>query len=245
MLQSIAHVGQARFYFPFDLDSPKFKAEIERTLPQAQRDLDTVKAPIIVPQSFQEFTYSKTGSRNDSLVVGMHLQASAPIVAQYWYGRPDSGSTYLAAYPRPGVLTVISSVEVCAVKQSISCERQYNAWRHLYQEFAPRGVDFILLTHTTGSFGSSTLLSPEAEVDSLKTYFRNRLKLPGILGIQVTQFQTLPDGRKVPVFQPSLGFGIVMRNGLLWLYGAVLSYSNGFTNWENFLNNQLLMQAAQ
>jgi hypothetical protein len=143
------------------------------------------------------------------------------------------------------MLTVISSVEVCETRGSVTCERQYDAWKRLYREFASRGVDFILLTHTTGSFGLSTLLSPEAEVDSLKTYFRDRLKLPGILGVQVTQFQTLPDGRKVPALQPSLGFGIVMRNGLLWPYGAVLSQSNGFTNIENFLNNQLLMQAAQ
>jgi hypothetical protein len=134
---------------------------------------------------------------------------------------------------------------MCSATSSISCAKEYTAYRQLYHEFAPRGVDFILLAKTTGSFGLSTLLPATAEVDSLRHYYLDSLKLPGILGIQETKFATLPDGRKTPMEGAPMPYGIVMQNGFLWPSGAIFGTSAGFENAETFLENQLKSAAAK
>jgi hypothetical protein len=177
--------------------------------------------------------YTAARVRNDSLVLSMHLQPAPALEVQHWYGRPDTTVTY----PRHGTLTLTMHAPRC-VGADTECARTYAAWRQLYARFASRGVDFILLVQTTGSFGLSTLLSPEAEADSLRAYFRDQLKLPGILGIQETKFATLPDGRKVPIQGPPLYSGVVTRDGLYWS-GESLGKLFGYEWTVAFLENQL------
>jgi hypothetical protein len=96
------------------------------------------------------------------------------------------------------------------------------------------------MTTTTGSFGMSTRLSPAAEVDSLRAYFLDRLKLPGILGIQEATFETLADHRKIAVVQTPVASGIVTRDGLFWPEYKIESGTTGdFEITKTFLANQV------
>lgn len=239
MIVAIATASGDLFHAPFDLTASTLQKTVEQGLVQARRDLDTVdtrhQARIIVPTTFHDFAYAPITQRNDSLYSGMRLDTITPPVAQHWYGRPDT----TVSYPRHGVMTVIMQLRMCSASNSINCEKEYVAYRQLYHEFASHGVDFIILARTIGSFGLSTVLSPSAEVDSLRHYYLEQLKLPGILGIQETQFGTLPDGRKVATEIAPMPYGIVMRNGIFWPYGAVFGLSEGFENAKTFLTNQL------
>jgi hypothetical protein len=116
--------------------------------------------------------------------------------------------------------------------------------RRLYDEFASRGVDFILVVRTTGSFGLSTTLSPQAERDSLRAYYCERRKIPGILAIQETQFVVMPDGRKAPVDLPAVSYGIVTPDGLVWGH-TMLATPAGYEDVRAFLTSQLERQAQQ
>jgi hypothetical protein len=244
MLGAAITESQNRFLFPFDLRSKQFHAEIERGLAQAERDIDTVDTKRqfrhILPQTFDGFMYTPAGVRNDSLVISMNVQPASAFQAQHWYGWSDTTVTY----PRHGVLTLVMQVHVCNAGESTQCARTYAAWRQLYAKFASRGVDFILLTQTTGSFGLSTLLPPVAEADSLRAYFQHQLELPGILGIRETTFTTLPDGRKVPAQKSPLYRGFVTRDGLYW-EGENIGEASGYERVVAFLENQLTHPSSQ
>jgi hypothetical protein len=248
MLNSVFTKEKAYFQSPFALSSPKLHVAIEQDLVRVKRDLDTVRLsdrlPFILPMTFDKFMYTQETSRNDSILFAMRLRPAPAVVAQRWYGRPDT----TVSYPRHGVLTVLVQVHVCTEKDT-SCRKTAATLHQLYAMFAPRGVDFILEASTTGSFGLSTMLSPAAEIDSLRTYFRDNLKLPGILAIQETRFTRLPDGRKAVVKSSPLYDGIVTSDGLLFVtihsllwHGEFLSTS-GYEHVVTFLDNQLAMRA--
>jgi hypothetical protein len=226
------------FLQPFDLASPQLHAAIEQYLAQLRSDFPLIIGkhhyPVIIPTTFSEFMFSHGRIRNDSLIAGEYLHSAQPVVAQYWYDRPDTTVTY----PRHGVLTVIAYANVCG-SSGDACERRYAAWKQLYAEFARRGVDFILVASTTGSFGRSNLLPVTAEVDSLRTYFLDRKKLPGILAVKVRNSRTLSDGRKVELDGPTEPFGVVTQDGLLWRDEGNFDKPQDIQATEVFLKNQL------
>jgi hypothetical protein len=231
LLYSWVVEGQALFQVPFDLSSPQLHTAVEHGLAQAIHEQNEVGSSTssTTPPTFEEFMHSP------DLLIGMHVVPARPLTAQHWYGRPDPTATY----PRRGVTTVILPVSVCRYDFN-RCARIYVAWRRLYSAFASRGVDFILMATTTGSFGMSTRLPPAAEVDSLRAYFRDRLKLPGILGIQEASFETLADHRKIAVVQTPVTAGIVTRDGLLWPEYQIESGTTGaFEVTKTFLANQV------
>jgi hypothetical protein len=159
--------------------------------------------------------YDPNYVRNDSLVISLHVVPASPIMTQHWYGRPDTAVTY----PRRGVTTVLLKMHLCDAWESNPCAQMYAAWRRLYATYAPRGVDFVILLQTRGSFGLSTRLPAQAEADSLRAYFVDHLKLPGIVGVTETPFTTLPDGRKVAAGGAPDYRGVVTRDGMYWPLG--------------------------
>jgi hypothetical protein len=93
-------------------------------------------------------------------------------------------------------------------------------------------VDFIILTGTDGTFGRSTLLPVSAEVDSLRNYYLGELHLPGMLAIEDTHFDTLPDGRRGSATESkNTGYGhsVVTADGKVWSFGGGLLASK---DWE-------------
>lgn len=180
----------------------------------------------------------------------MGAHPSTPLQAQHWFHRTDTTGTL----PHPGVLSVIVPVRRNC---GDACYAEYEAYRRLYAEFAPHGVEFILMTQTMGYSGKSVRLSPAAEVDSIRAYFLDRLKLPGMLGVEESVFDSLPDGRKV--MRPSLNdlpssllmstwVYVVLKSGIVVPssgapLGALIPSMRGEAVLRRLLHNQL--QAGQ
>jgi hypothetical protein len=189
--------------------------------------------PVTIPATYAELLSSPLGV-NGRFVITLNVRPARPISAQHWFGRPDS----TVSYPRKGTPTVVFSVD------HINSEESAAAYRRLYDEFAGKGVEFILLARTDGAFGRSTLLSAHAEVDSLRTYYRSELRLPGILAIGETHFDTLPDGRRGRIKGAenlTSAINVVTADGNVWEFGNGLLASR---NWEMrmamFLRNHVI-----
>lgn len=175
----------------------------------------------------------------------MNVHPARPLHAQYWFNRPD----HTGSLPRPGVMSVIVSFDRnCGG----ACYDMYAAYRRLYEEFAPRGVQFIVMTQTAGYIGSLRLTS-RAEADSLRAYFLDQLQLPGILGIEESTADTLPDGRiqmhpttnDLPSkLHSSSWMHIVLKSGLViptegMFIGAVIPSLRGEATIRRLINDQL------
>jgi hypothetical protein len=230
-------IAQSFLYSLTDIHSPDLQKTVEHFLSQTGSDIKKAdsghRARMIVPATFDAFMFEKSVFRHDSLFFGLHVTPLHPLAAQHWYGRPDTTVTY----PRRGVTTVVFPIEACGPEAYCPLMyATYARWRQLYTTFAPKGVEFILMVRTHGSFGLSTRLTPQAEVDSLRTYFRDHLKLPGMLGISETGFVTLPDGRKVEVDDAQKFMGIYTADGLHWGINAVDSPAD-FEKASAFLRN--------
>jgi hypothetical protein len=216
MQKNVADAADGLLRLQFDPNDSGFQHYIERWLTERRNDLQLVdswgNSPIVLPRTFKAFIFSPSHFEDGKLVMGAGIAHLQLPVIQHWYGGADTTTPY----PRPGRLTVMMSVNRNSCNVDYLCEQRYAAWRKLYHTFAPRGVDFVLLTETEGYFGLSTLLPTHAEVDSLRVYYKDRLKLPGILGIQETSFVTLPDGRKGKAEGSEFPSGYMMKDGLFW-----------------------------
>ena len=198
--------------------APQFKTAFEQELAQARQDVQLVD---LRPESrnyyLNALTFTLHQYMYDSAGGWLHSHPAQSLVAQRWFHRPDSTVTY----PRPGVPTVV--VRLNSDKDCIeSCAARYAKIRRLYTEFAPKGVDFILFTNTRGYIGLSNMLPLAAEIDSLRSLYLDSLKLPGILAIEETQFQTLDGLRQPKPFATANAdvyagdFYVVDRNGMVW-----------------------------
>jgi hypothetical protein len=171
-----------------ELEAPSLSEAYATGVVQLQRDYatdDSMRTFVqSLPKTFHAFMMGGSGGPT------MSAHPATPLHSQHWFHRADT----TGILPRPGVLSVIVPVRRNCGE---ACYAEYEAYRRLYTEFAPQGVEFILMTQTMGYSGTSLRLSPTAEVDSIRAYFLDRLKLPGILGVEESVFDTLPDGRKV------------------------------------------------
>lgn len=206
------------FNFPADFASPQFRTSVTRGLIQYKHDLASVdvshESRESIPSVYDSLVVDNTYQHPpDSSAVRYYVNRVRPLAVQHWFHRPDTMTTY----PRLGVPTVI----VLFDPTSSTLDREIASYRRLYAEFAPKGVDFIVLTQTKGFFGKSTRLPIAAEVDSERAFFLDHLKLPGILGIVETRLKKLPDGR-VQEIQDAGGIysGSVTRDGMVWPGGG-------------------------
>jgi hypothetical protein len=72
----------------------------------------------------------------------------------------------------------------------------YAVMRRLQAKYAGRGVQFVIMTFTAGSFRDHLLPRPAQEADALKGWFLDYLKLPVTLAVEQSQFGFLQDGRR-------------------------------------------------
>lgn len=205
------------------------------------RDINLVRP--VQPDSLRDFaTY---------LQVNGVLPKAPPLQAQRWFNRSDPTTPL----PRPGVPTVIVWMNQNCGE---GCYQEYAHYRRLYDELTPKGVQFILMTRTQGWRPGSAMLTSDQEVDSIRAYVMDHLKLRGILGVQVTQFQTLADGRRAPIastvedaYQPGQGTVSVSTASGLWFRTASLNCGdlNDFWNAEVRLGaciaNQVYLNKGQ
>jgi hypothetical protein len=65
------------------------------------------------------------------------------------------------------------------------------------RRLAARGVDVTLVRGMRGHFRGQGPLDADAEARALQTYYLQELALPGTLALVVSQYDHLPDGRRV------------------------------------------------
>jgi len=173
------------------------------------------------------------GTLVDSLAnMGLHGGgALAPAVkAAFWFGRIDTS----AAYPRKGVISLITFADQ---RCGENCYYAYNAVRRLKQRFG-QAVEVILVTPTAGYFRQRPPLEPAAEAEVLRWYFLDFLRLPVVLAVVNTDFQTAPapDRRRFyeePLLYRTYGVSgvldghstcvLVTRDGLILYRGDVVN----------------------
>jgi hypothetical protein len=68
--------------------------------------------------------------------------------------------------------------------------------RRLHDEFASRGLDFVLMTYTTGYFRTAVTPKPSVEVQEFQRWFVDYLHVPLTMAVEESQFGRLPDGRR-------------------------------------------------
>lgn len=109
-----------------------------------------------------------------------------PVRADWWMGSPGdtvfpkSNTVTLAIFVHPGNLGFPTIATI----------------RRLHDEFASRGLDFVLMTYTTGYFRTAVTPKPSTEVQEFQRWFVDYLHLPLTMAVEESQFGRLPDGRR-------------------------------------------------
>lgn len=104
--------------------------------------------------------------------------------ADTWYG---AGVDTIR--PRPGKLTLLVFVYGPSYPM-------FATLRRLATQYGPQGLDIVFMTTTRGYFRGMPMPSPHIEADSMGSYVRNFLQLPGPLAAEVTSFTHIEDGRR-------------------------------------------------
>lgn len=104
--------------------------------------------------------------------------------ADAWYSAP--GDT---VHPKPGRLSLLIFV-YGADYPMIATVRRLSA------AYGAQGLDVVFLTSTVGYFRTLLMPSPVVEADSLGSYLRTYLHLPGAVAVETTSFSHLDDGRR-------------------------------------------------
>jgi hypothetical protein len=112
-----------------------------------------------------------------------------PIHGDYWYNADGDSSTR----PRRGTVSVLAIMPSGFVGAYYS---EYAVLKRLQATYAARGVDFVIMTFTAGSFRNHLMPRPAAEAEVLKGWFLDYLKLPVTLAVEQSQFGYLQDGRR-------------------------------------------------
>jgi hypothetical protein len=108
-----------------------------------------------------------------------------PIKADFWYTAP--GDT---VFPKPD--RVMLAVLVARPRDF----SLFATVRRLHDKYAARGLDIVFMLATEGYFRSQLESQPTDEAAVLNGWYRDYLKLPVALAIEISQFGRLPDGRR-------------------------------------------------
>ncbi len=104
--------------------------------------------------------------------------------------------------------------------------------KYLNKNYHERGLRIVLVTKTSGYFRSEVMESNEDEIEKLREYYLNYLKLPVTLVIDESRFSKLPDGRRmaedIPWRRTWPHHNTVLLDSEGKFYG--MNYSKGF--WE-------------
>jgi len=116
----------------------------------------------------------------------------APVVrAPHWFA--ENGDT--TARPIAGVPTLIIFVDHgCGGR----CYPMYATLRRTVARYGPRGLQVVLVGQTKGYFRKQLETDVAHEIAQIRRYYREFLRIPGLLAVQETQFSRIPDGRRMP-----------------------------------------------
>lgn len=134
-----------------------------------------------------------------------------PVVAEHWFA--EDGKAISSIDPTAPTLVLRINPHRC---NGIYCDRAYAALSRLAKEFQPRGVQVVLLVSTIGYLHLDVFDKVADEVQAIRVYVQDTLKLPGVLAISESSFFTKADGRiqQVPNGNESYGANwFVLRDG--------------------------------
>jgi hypothetical protein len=113
-----------------------------------------------------------------------------PLHAPHWY---NTGSD-TGARPARGVVTLIVSINVNCQG---NCYPTYATVRRLYDKYHANGLRIVLMASTAGFFRNQPTPNPTAESEKIRSYVLDFLALPGVVGINETEFTHRLDGRRM------------------------------------------------
>lgn len=128
-----------------------------------------------------------TESQRPYTIVG---KPAPPLQASHWY----AAGTDTGPRPKPGAVTLLFSA---APNCGAVCFPMYASLRRIYDTYHAAGLQIILMSSTSGFFRNQPAPVPAKEVEEIRAYYLDFLKLPGVLGVDETQFSHRPDGRRV------------------------------------------------
>jgi hypothetical protein len=210
-------------------------------LPVGQLNTATFKAA--VERGIAEFT--KLAGTNpwprgyDDYLDKHHVYPTfLPIHPTYWLNRPDTTTPW----PQIGVPTILVRAQQNCGDH---CVDTYARIRRMYETFAPKGVQFILVTNTQGYSRKSLSQSVREEVDSIKSYFNHRLGAAIPIAVFESQFGTTPDGRRYPIEESKENFAATIPEGtwfnLVTKSGQIVSSVLAHTTTEDIIGEPFLM----
>jgi hypothetical protein len=109
---------------------------------------------------------------------------AAPLPITYWYG-PHGANWWT-----PGRVSLLIEVNG---NPDLKLASLVNRLHAAYAD----SLSIVLIARTVGFVGDSPPLEAAAEADSLRALYQDVLKLPVTVGVAVTPFHRLPDGRRV------------------------------------------------
>lgn len=123
----------------------------------------------------------------------MVLGNAPPLLPKYLFD--STGVVSQERLPRSGRVTVIftSAPETSGDQYYI-----LNLLKRLHEKFGERDLDIILLTVLKGHFRWQIMESKEQELEALRKYYLEYLKLPVILAVDELRFSKRFDGARIP-----------------------------------------------
>lgn len=116
---------------------------------------------------------------------------AAPISAKYWFNINNDTTSRPAA---GRVTLVVFANQHCGT----DCYYGYAALRRLYKKYAAAGFNIVFVAQTLGYFRNESFTDdPAGEVEAIRQYFLDFLKLPVSLAVSETQYSNRLDGRRV------------------------------------------------
>jgi hypothetical protein len=77
------------------------------------------------------------------------------------------------------------------------CYPEYSFYRMLHDKFGARGLRILLVARTSGFFRNEAIEVPSQEVELIRKYYLDFLKMPVTLVVDEARFNRLPDGRRI------------------------------------------------
>jgi len=143
-------------------------------------------------------------------------ETAAPIEAKFWYNNAEGPATR----PASGRVSLILPIWVpCPA----FCIEVVDGARRIERRFRGQDLDITFRTRTYGFFADTAPVNPQTEADHNANYLLNQMQggLPGALAIAETEYDWLPDGRRVnrpttdDMNYPGARVVLVDRNGII------------------------------
>jgi hypothetical protein len=136
-----------------------------------------------------------------------------PLSADFWVGPDSSAHTW----PIPGKVSIYMPVGPIQDATWMWGPKYVARWQRLIKKYGD-AINITLLCTTRGYFGDGPPLTTKQEVERLRKFFAEDVKLPVTIAIDTITFRELPDGRRFP------------ENQNPWKQDAYYQWSFGMTD---------------